>query len=469
MRHVLQLLSVIALAFPLVGHGQGLESAPNDLEPSAPADQGGIVRFLSESTHGAVEMGVMYGRPPFSAEATDAWNIIGHGSLQLVLFGVPITSTYEFGSYPSTRGAQNRVRVSVDTDKLKELIQLRDARRLEDARSHHDSLQLVLEQDGHSILVDTSASPAHLPQQGMQAISFEAHESDVDSLRLIEDRSIGELSRPTLPSIAVDTGVTSPDAPDPGRTVLATAERAQERAEAIVAMDMDRSIGGRFLMGLRRMELGSLTPNGSEFLLNGLSLQGVGMEWASERFFFAFDHGSCLDDVWRSASISADRLRRVQESLFLVDAPVLDPRRLTVLRTGVGMPESSHVHVGLLRGRRSGLAYGAESPSSGEGSEMTNHVIEVDAAMAIKTNHLIRLVVARSLTSVDVGESAMESEKALGGGGIQPACFIGEPKCRRLGPPSTSQDVRSGLDSIVWVLHFSGQVLVLWMGRYPRI
>jgi hypothetical protein len=416
-RRILRLLGLTALALPLGGHGQSSEVGPDGQELLAPVGPSGLVRFLSESTHGALHVGLIYGRPQFSAEATDAWNIIGKGDLQLMLFGIPVVSSYEFGSFASTRGAQNRLRVSVDTEKLKEIIQLRDARRLEQARWRHDSLQIALATGEHSVVVDSAAFPARLPQQEVQASSSEAIGLDTDSLRSTTDRSTGELSRPRQESLAVDTGLAVPAIPDANAVLLSAAESAKDRAEAMVAMDMERAMGGRFLMGLRRMELGTLTPNGSEFLLNGLSLQGVGVEWASERFFFAFDHGNCLDDVWRSATISADRLRRLQESLFLLDAPELDPRKLTVLRTGVGLPESSHVHIGLLRGRRSGLFYGSESPSSGERNEMTNHVVEVDAAMVIKADHMVRLVVARSMTSVEVGEPGLEGDDALEGGG----------------------------------------------------
>lgn len=415
-RRILRLLGLTALALPLGGHGQSSEIGPDGRELLVPVGQSGLVSFLSESTHGALHVGLIYGRPPFSAEATDAWNITGKGDLQLTLFGIPIISSYEFGSFASTRGAQNRLRVSVDTEKLKEMIQLRDARRLEQARWRHDSLQIALAAGERSVVVDSAAFPARLPQQEVQAPSSEAIGLDTDSLRSTTDRSTGELPRPRQDPLAVDTGLALPTVPDANGVLLSAAESARDRAEAMVTMDMERSIGGRFLMGLRRMELGSLTPNGSEFLLNGLSLQGVGMEWGSERFFFAFDHGSCLDDVWRSATITAERLRRLQESLFLLDAPALDPRKLTVLRTGVGLPEASHIHIGLLRGRRSGLFYGSEGPSSDERNEMTNHVIEVDAAMAIKADHMVRLVVARSVTNLEVGEPGLEGEDALDGG-----------------------------------------------------
>ncbi len=216
---------------------------------------------------------------------------------------------------------------------------------------------------------------------------------------------------PSTTPPALTTLPSAPDALDQTQKELTAAGNGQARAEAMVNMDMDRSRAGRFLMGLRRAELGSLTPSGSEFLLNGLSLQGLGVEWASEHFFLSFDHGRCLDDSWRSATISSDRLRQLQESLFLVDASDLDPRRLTALRTGIGTPEGTHVHIGLLRGRRSGMAYGADGPFGAEPSTMTNHVIEMDAAVAIKSHHRARLVVARSMTRIDVGEAPAGEEQ----------------------------------------------------------
>jgi len=406
------LLLAGALTCPGVLVAQVPTTVPDGATLADQTESAAFCEFLSDRTHGSLEFGVIVGRPPFSLEATQAVNLIGRGNLRLEIIGVPIITSFDLGTDASTRGQRNALHVGVDVGRLRELVQLRDAQRLDAARGRRDSLQNALSDELHRARMVPIEARGFVLDTRSDTMSSQPPASTLDSLVA---PMAPEESAP-VPAITSTAPTISPPAPatrDRTQKELAAAEKTHAQAEALVNMDLDRSVAGRFLMGLRRAELGTLTPTGSEFLLNGLSLQGFGVEWASERLFFSFDQGRCLDDSWRSATLSSERLRRLQESLFLIDASALDPRRLTALRTGIGTPEGTHLHIGLLRGRRSGMAYGAEGPLLEEPSTMINHVIELDAAVAIKYHHRARFVVARSVNRIDYGETAGEVEPGL--------------------------------------------------------
>lgn len=150
------------------------------------------------------------------------------------------------------------------------------------------------------------------------------------------------------------------------------------------------------LSGIKRLEVGSCSPGRSEFLSNGVDMQGVSIQYERNNVILSFDHGRVLDEAWRATDITSARLRRLNESLFLTDVKDLSARRLTIMRAGLGTFAGSHVIIGYLSGRRNILPQGVLVPDPSGGGEV-NQVLEADMAYAINERHAVRLVVASSI------------------------------------------------------------------------
>lgn len=199
-------------------------------------------------------------------------------------------------------------------------------------------------------------------------------------------------------------------------SMVARQSQLVQREKALTAeLGEKRGSLRQLAQGIRRLEFGSCSPNSSEFLLNGVNFQGISFEYAHKDLFLAFDHGRSFDDTWQNNDPVAQGLRRLHQSLFLRDAQDLDPRRFTTIRTGVGTPEGTHVHIGYLNGRRNDIPLGM-SHASVSPLELTNHVIELDAGHVIRERHAIRIIYARSLTIGGVGmeDSGLGTRQTIG-------------------------------------------------------
>ena len=379
------------------------------------------MRSLQRTT-GAIEVGGIHGAVPFAVEGSGLWNAYAKGALGVDVLGVPLGITFDLGTAAPIRGQRNKVRFAFDPVRAANLDRWSDAHQLNNANTILDSLEVeraglqrqLAGQEARAAALHTLALSTALPQMPVDtmmpgeipltapAVEHSVHTPDqvlllqrADSLDDAAQRTRAKLDR-----INAD---------------VEQARQAAGRAHALAEAGKDgAAFPVRFARGIRRLEIGTCTPRGSEYLINGTTLQGVSFEYAHKELFLAFDHGRSFDDSWRNTDPVANDLMRLQQSLFFADARDLNPKKLTDLRTGFGAVDGTHAHVGYLYGSRLDLPAGV-SASTMDGPKLINHVVEVDLGYQVKPGHALRVVHARSIVSMQGDADASADEQTSAG------------------------------------------------------
>lgn len=364
---------------------------------------------LRKRTQGRIEVGGIYGQVPFASESTGPWNAFAKGNVSVNMLGIPVGVLFDVGTDVPVRGQRNTLRFSFDAPRALETEQWNDAHQLHRLTGRLDSLETLRANTYRTL----KGNEARLAALGGDALP-ELPQAALPDTLLSRDPLQGV---PSLPSPSLS------DVPTPTMSALdatqldsltsssaATRERLQQldaqvqdhrmqvqRLSAVVnATHGKEGLVAQFAKGIKRLDIGSCSPNASEFLINGLNFQGLSFEYAHKDVFFSLDRGRSFDDTWQNTDPVSRNLRLLQQSLFFADARDLNPRKLTALRSGFGEVQRTHVHVGYLNGKRDDLPLGVTAPGT-SGIPLTNHVVEFDLGVAIKKVHLLRAVYARSV------------------------------------------------------------------------
>lgn len=389
---------------PLAGHNfPKLDLQLPQLPDSVPSGH----RF---KTRGQVEVGGIQGPLPYSAAGTSQWNAYAKGEVGADLFGVPVKMLLDLGTDLPVRGQRNSVRFAFDAPRLMDKDKWGDASALHSLQSRLDSLENLRVQQYRKVKgAEDRLAHLQLPEVRQPELTS----PQVDPL---------PISRPADP---LDTLVaTSPGIPcikhpvsgsaklDSLHGQLSLAKQRLDQLDALVtgqrmrvqrltstmnATKAEPGIIGRFVQGIKHLELGSCSPSSSEYLINGVNFQGVSFEYERKGIYLSFDKGRSFDDPWMDTDPVRERLRLLQQSLFFADARDLNPRKLTAVKVGLGGPEATHFHLGYLTGSRNDVPLGVSLPP-GPSYTLHNHVVELDLGYAIKRTHLLRVIWARSVT-----------------------------------------------------------------------
>lgn len=354
---------------------------------------------------GQVEIGGGYGPLPYSVNEGRLWNAYTRGEVGLDLMGVPLKVAFDVGTDKPQRGPRDRIRLMVDHERLLERSRWGQADSLQGVREKLDSLKEV----------------RAAMRRTLNGIAFERSRPSMD----------GVPGGVPFPSVPADSLPSVPDAVPRGASVgsgkldslrlramdlerslkeieqrIAELEMLEQRHTGVVnASQQGEPFFQGMLSGIKRLEVGSCSPGRSEFLFNGVDMQGVAIQYERNNVILSLDHGRVLDEAWRATDVTSARLRRLNESLFLADVNDLSARRLTVVRAGLGTFAGSHVIIGYLGGRRNILPQGVLMSDPLGGREV-NQVLEADMAYAIGESHTVRMVVASSI--LDIRGSAEE-------------------------------------------------------------
>lgn len=361
--------------------------------------------------NGNVEVGAVHGPLPFTLPSASLNNAYARGQISLGSKSFPVGIVFDLGTDHPIRGQRNSIRFQFDAPKLLKAERWEQARHLQQAQHGLDSMVTIQSQHRRQLAGVEAKISANDNMDTIKLVQS-THQPHVqqDSLAVPGDPTLSELDLPDVDG-SVFSSIDSLRNTLPAMqeqqkhldSLVAHQEQLIQRTRALVSLSGEkRGKLQELAQGIRRLELGSCAPSSSEFLLNGLSYQGVSFEYAHKDLFFAFDHGRSFDDTWMNNDPVFQDLRRLHQSLFLQDAQELSPKRITVLRTGLGIPEGSHAHIGFLRGVRGDVPPGYPMPSTPQ-LELTNHVIEMDLGHVFFKRHTFQVVYARSLTLGGVG------------------------------------------------------------------
>lgn len=388
--------------------------------PGSPASKGHF------KTNGQMELGGIHGPLPYSAEGTSLWNAYAKGEVGAELFGIPVKVLLDLGTDLPVRGQRNSVRFAFDAPRLMDKDKWGQAKALHSLQTRLDSLEGLRSLQYRKVKgaenqlaayrlpeVKTPGSPT--PSVDLQGIATPANPLD----------TLAE-TPPPLPSIPAPTA--GPAKLDSLGEVASRAKQRLDQLDELVteqrmrvqrltatmnAAKAEPGIIGKFVQGIKHLEIGSCSPSSSEFLINGINFQGVSFEYEQKDIYLAFDRGRSFDDTWMDADPLRGKLRLLQQSLFFADAKDLNPRKLTAIKIGVGKPDATHLHVGYLTGSREDVPLGLTVPA-GPGLTLRNQVVEVDLGYAVKKNHVLRITMARSVTGPVGGAETGTSSGKVG-------------------------------------------------------
>jgi hypothetical protein len=385
--------------------------------------------------HGTMDLGMIHGLIPYTDMQRGALNGFLRGTVSQEILGVPLRLSVDLGTDVPIRGQRNTVRLSFDPPRVIERDSWADAKALHTLNARMDSLgkerakklRLIkgLEDRGLSSGLNSPTIPPTTNVFGDMAIG-----GNVPSVPELTD-SIPTDSLFQVPPIVpgADT-LNEAGTPHVGfqdkvnryRTELSDLDREKADLEMQIQrlkalMHGSKGQGGlatRVAHGIKRLEVGTCAPASSEFLINGVTFQGLSFEYARNDLFLSFDRGRSFDETWMDADPVSRNLRMLHQSLFFSDAQDLNPRKLTAVRVGYGERQRTHLHIGYLTGNREDLPMGVLLQGGG-GSILRNHVVEFDAGYAPWQGHLLRIVYARSAVGPVQNSTEGESRTSVSG------------------------------------------------------
>ena len=158
----------------------------------------------------------------------------------------------------------------------------------------------------------------------------------------------------------------------------------------------------KFLLAIRKLEVGLTSPDFSEFLVSRTMVKGINTEFQFKEYYLAFAYGTAVN-VMLNSQISQPNVGE-QFYNFLSVKNVNSGRKITAIKAGYGEKESTHIYGGLLYGMGK-LNY--NEPYS---DKETNVVVEIDGRLKFFKYHTLDLVYGRSALQVN---SVLENDEKL--------------------------------------------------------
>ncbi|MBV6485481.1 MAG: hypothetical protein KFKLKKLM_02051 [Flavobacteriales bacterium] len=158
----------------------------------------------------------------------------------------------------------------------------------------------------------------------------------------------------------------------------------------------------KFLLAIRKFEVGLTSPDFSEFLISRTMVRGINTEFQFKDYYVAFAYGTAVN-VMLNSQISQPNVGE-QFYNFLSVKNVDSGRKITVLKGGYGEKEGTHIFGGLLYGMGK-LNYGGPYSDNEE-----NIVVEIDGRLKFLKYHTLDLVYGRSALQV---KSVLENDEKL--------------------------------------------------------
>ncbi len=158
----------------------------------------------------------------------------------------------------------------------------------------------------------------------------------------------------------------------------------------------------KFLLAIRKFEIGLTNPDFSEFLINRTMVKGINTEFQFDEYYIAFAYGTAVN-VMLNSQVSQPN---VGEQLynFLSIKNVDSGRKVTAIKGGYGQKEGSHIYGGLLYG------LGKVNYSEALSEDEANLAIEIDGRLKFLKHHTIDIIYGRSVTQV---KSVLENDESL--------------------------------------------------------
>ncbi|HXB11480.1 MAG TPA: hypothetical protein VNZ45_05805, partial [Bacteroidia bacterium] len=149
------------------------------------------------------------------------------------------------------------------------------------------------------------------------------------------------------------------------------------------------------LSGVKKFEIGLCYPDYSTFLLNGMAIKGINLEYYKNEIYLAASQGTTVNTLLFTNNSLQNHLVDMKNLYNMFDfQSVQSGRKVFAIKTGWGEKEGNHIYVGFLYG--TGLPSYMDTNSGPVNGLSKNYVLEVDGKWAISKNSSFNLVYAKS-------------------------------------------------------------------------
>jgi hypothetical protein len=152
------------------------------------------------------------------------------------------------------------------------------------------------------------------------------------------------------------------------------------------------------MSGFKKLDIGLCYPDYSTFLISGMAIKGINMEYQKHDIYVAASEGTTVNTLLFTNNALQNRLVNMQNLYNMFDfQSVQNGRKVFAVKTGWGEKEGTHLYVGMLYG--TGLPSYLNNYNTDPVTGLSkNYVLEIDGKWAITSNSSINLVYGKSST-----------------------------------------------------------------------
>ncbi len=350
------------------------------------------------NAHGTLNWGYHYGWIPF-LNSTQSPNQFyrADGNLQVDALNLPLLVSYNYSNAVYTSGLRNYFNVSFDAQRYKEKLV--------------EKKQIKLQQYDKDLLNLESQKIALLEKQNYLK-SLGSIENPVDFASYMD--SVPDFNtqfkKPSLSdslSVPDSLNIHYPDTAELMNRKKALLDKISSQNQELTKLQSkineikalkdqlsaspnipqaDQGLKEKVLGNLNKFEIGMINPNVSPFLLSGINLQGVHMEW-EDKNYISVSHGITAAPLFNSTDPLQNKLNYAHNLFNFFDfANIESGRKITAIKGGIGKKQGSHLYAGISYGLgRTMLSYNDLNPIPGDFEK--NYVIELDGRYQISATH----------------------------------------------------------------------------------
>jgi hypothetical protein len=394
-----------------------------------------VSKFLSVSSHGQVSIGYDYGVIPFSYNMPIPTGYFhADGSMSLKVAAVPFNASFFYSDIKNMPGLNNYFRFVYDKNQLNQ--DLKD--------------KLIAQQDIFQKQLSSLYTEKQLADQKLHYYKYVQQHPTFN----IPDRSL-EAPSLNVPIPTIKNPLDSLSAPSLDGTIedsISLLNKEKHRKDSINAQvekyqgqvheyenqikDLSTKLAdlkdpkklaqngktyltktAHFFENVRKLEIGMCYPDYSTFLVSGVAVKGVNVEYEKKGFYLAFTFGKTVNNFLVTNNPIQNQLLNVQNLYNFFDFNyVKDSRRVTAIKCGYGKKDGNHLYFGLLYGIGMPAYIYTTTPINTEHGVIPdrNFVSEIDGKYILSEKSTLDLVYGRSsLQTADqdngTGENGLNS------------------------------------------------------------
>ena len=434
-------LQAPSLSVPRVSPG----SLGSKLTSRASCISKGLLKdFLKLSSHGTISIGYDYGVVPFVNNGPiPAGYIRAEGHMSLKLFDLPFNANFFYSDLNNVPTVVNYFRIVYDQNKFKQdmndKIALQEGQLRGQVNSLYQEKQVIEQRLYYLRSLDLGKENFSMPNMNLPKTSLPGTGFPSTNLPNTNLHGTGLPADSTGKGMKDSLSRSANEAKQAYQGAMNTANSVEHKADSVKGQikkyeaelstyekkikDLNNSIETlsnpktildkygkgnpyaekvkKLFSHIKKLEIGMCYPNYSTFLVSGIAVKGINVEYQKDDFFLACTGGSTVNTLLFTTNAVQNKLSNVQNLFNYFDFNyVNNSRHIAAVKFGYGKTEGDHVYIGFLYG--AGLQ--SYVPSTTSTNPMLdapitpdkNFVVEFDGKYIIGKNSDFNLVYGRS-------------------------------------------------------------------------